>query len=91
MATNHPIQGTASDLIKLAMIEIYKKLPEVSKNTKIILQVHDELVFEVPKNETEKVAKFVKQEMENGYELRAPIVVKVETGESWGEMSEVKI
>src|SRR3989344_1249623 len=88
MATNHPIQGTAADLMKLAMITIYKKLPEISKNTKMILQVHDELVFEVPKNETEKVARLIKKEMENVYKLRAPIEVKVEAGEGWGEMEE---
>ena len=90
MATNHPIQGTAADLMKLAMITIYKKLPEISKNTKMILQVHDELVFEVPKDEAEVVAKFIKKEMEGVYKLRAPIEVKVEMGKSWGEMKEVK-
>jgi len=86
MATNHPIQGTAADLIKLAMIEIYKKLPAISKNTKMILQVHDELIFEAPQGDVEKVALCIKDAMEKVYELRAPIVAKVEAGKNWGEM-----
>jgi len=90
MAINHPVQGTAADIMKLAMIEILKKLPKVSKDTKMVLQVHDELVFEVPKGEEKKVAKFLKQEMEHVYSLRVPIEVHVETGRSWGEMEKIK-
>lgn len=91
MAINHPIQGTAADLLKLAMIEIHKKLPEVSKNTKMILQVHDELVFECPENEVQEVSRFIKKEMEEIYKLKVPIQVKVESGKNWGEMEEIRL
>jgi DNA polymerase-1 len=84
MAINMPIQGTAADLIKLAMIEIHKKLPKVSHDTKMILQVHDELVFEVPEKDVDEVAKFIEKEMNDVYKLRAPIETEVETGNSWG-------
>ncbi len=86
MAINMPIQGTAADLIKMAMIKIYDKLPQVSPKSKMILQVHDELVFEVPEKEAKKVAEFVKKEMENVYKFKCPIKVGVETGENWGEL-----
>lgn len=86
MAINMPIQGTAADLIKMAMIKIYDKLPEISSKTKMILQVHDELVFEVPVKETKKVADFVKKEMENIYKFKCPLKVDVATGDNWGEL-----
>jgi len=84
-AINHPIQGTAADLLKMAMIEIDKKLPNVSPRSRMILQVHDELVFEVPENEVGKVSAFVKKEMEGIYTLSVPIVVEVKSGRNWGE------
>ncbi|MFA6215447.1 MAG: DNA polymerase I [Patescibacteria group bacterium] len=89
MAINHPIQGTAADLIKLAMIEIYQKLPKISPESKMILQVHDELVFEVPAAEVKKVAAFVKTEMEKVYQLRAPVEAEVEAGDNWGDLKEI--
>ncbi len=89
MAVNMPVQGTAADLLKVAMINIYKKLPEVSKKTKIILQVHDELVFEVPEKEVNKVAKFIAYEMNNVYKLKVPIKTDIEVGDNWGELEEV--
>ncbi len=89
MAINHPIQGTAADLMKLAMIEIYNELEKNSAKTKMILQVHDELVFEVPQNEIKKVAEFVKGAMKKIYKLRAPIDVEVEAGDNWGELEKI--
>lgn len=89
MAVNAPIQGTAADLIKLAMIEVYKQLPKEFPKTKIILQVHDELVFEVPENKVKKFAKFIREIMNNVYTLRAPITTDVEYGDSWGEMEKI--
>jgi len=89
MAINHPIQGTAADLMKLAMIEIHKELPEISPQTKMLLQVHDELVFETPDADVKKVAEFVKDKMENIYKLRAPIVAEVAAGQNWGETKPV--
>lgn len=84
MAINHPIQGTAADLIKMAMIEVQPKL--VGLSAKMILQVHDELVFEVKKGQEEKVEKIVKETMENVVKLRVPVKVEVNIGHSWGEM-----
>ncbi|XOU94143.1 MAG: DNA polymerase I [Candidatus Kerfeldbacteria bacterium] len=89
MAVNMPVQGTAADLLKIAMINIYKKLPAISNKTKIILQVHDELVFEVPEKEVDKVAKFIAEEMNNVYKLKVPIKTDIAIGNSWGELKEV--
>lgn len=91
MAINHPIQGTAADLMKLAMIEILATLNQVSSKTKMLLQVHDELVFEVPEADVKKVAEFVKDKMENIYKLRAPITVEVEVGDNWGDTKLIKL
>jgi DNA polymerase-1 len=89
MAINMPIQGTAADLIKLAMIEIHKKLPEISPTSKLILQVHDELVFEVPEKEVKKVATFVKKTMESVHKFKCPILAEVEAGDNWGELETI--
>ena len=89
MAINQPVQGTAADLMKMAMIQIDKKLSGVSKTAKMLLQVHDELVFEVKNEEIKKVAKFVKEEMENIYKLKCPIEVKIEVGNNWGSLKEI--
>lgn len=85
MAVNMPVQGTAADLIKLAMIAIDQKLPKISPASKMILQVHDELVFEVPQAEVTKVAKLIEQEMNGVYRLRAKIETEISAGPSWGE------
>lgn len=91
MAVNMPIQGTAADLIKLAMVEINNKLPSVSEKSRMILQVHDELVFEVPENEIKKVSDFVRESMCNVMKLRAPIEVEVSVGHNWGETEKIEI
>lgn len=84
-AVNSPIQGTAADLIKLAMIRIHRKLQKKKLKTKMLLQVHDELVFDVPKDELEVVENLVKTEMESVCELCVPIVVEIGTGKNWME------
>lgn len=89
MAINLPVQGTQADIIKLAMINIHKKLPEASKDSKMLLQVHDELVFEVPQKDVGKVADLVKKEMESVIKLKVPVVVNVSTGKSWGALQEM--
>ncbi|MDX9893640.1 MAG: DNA polymerase I [Patescibacteria group bacterium] len=86
MAINHPIQGTAADLMKLAMIEIYRQLPEISADSKMLLQVHDELVFEVPSKDLAKVSALVKKTMESIYQLRAPIQTHLKIGQNWGSL-----
>lgn len=89
MAINFPFQGTAADIIKLAMIEIHKALPKISPKTKLVLQVHDELVFEIPKNEITKVSKKIKNIMESAFKLDIPIKVDIKTGNNWQELKEI--
>ncbi|MFA5270007.1 MAG: DNA polymerase I [Patescibacteria group bacterium] len=89
MAINAPIQGTAADLIKLAMIEIDKNLAKISPKSKMVLQIHDELLFETPDNEVAKVADFVKETMENIYPLDVPLTVNIESGPSWGDTRKI--
>ncbi|HEX5435674.1 MAG TPA: DNA polymerase I [Gemmatimonadaceae bacterium] len=82
-ATNSPIQGSAADLIKIAMIRIYEALRSETRQTRMLLQVHDELVFEVPPEELDTVAGLVKREMEQAAQLTVPLVVALGTGENW--------
>lgn len=86
-AINAPIQGGAADIIKLAMIKIAAKLEEEKLKTKMLLQVHDELVFEAPNDEVEHVTKLIKEEMENitGIDLKVPLIAEVGVGDNWGE------
>ncbi|KKT53266.1 MAG: polymerase protein [candidate division Kazan bacterium GW2011_GWA1_44_22] len=90
-AINMPIQGTAADMLKLAMVEIAKYLPKISPKSKLLLQVHDELVLEVPKKDAKKVGKLVKTAMENVYKLDAPIIANAAAGPSWGTTVGIKI
>ena len=82
-ATNSPLQGSAADLIKVAMIRIAAGLAEGGLRTRMLLQVHDELVFEVPEAERESAASLVKREMEGAARLRVPLVVSVGVGPNW--------
>jgi DNA polymerase-1 len=84
-AVNAPIQGSAADIIKIAMINIYNKLVEGNFKTKMLLQVHDELVFDAYKPELDKVKTLIKAEMENAFKLEVPLVVDLGTGENWLE------
>jgi DNA polymerase I len=87
MAVNAPIQGTAADIIKKAMIDIQRYLEEHDLRAKMLLQVHDELVFEVPDGEVAQLAPVVKRLMEGAYALDVPLEVDVKTGRHWGEMT----
>ena len=89
MAVNMPIQGTAADLMKIAMIEVYKEVKKISPATKMLMQVHDELVFEVPVDEVDKVAKLIDEKMEKIHKLAVPIKVDTEVGMNWDEMTKV--
>jgi DNA polymerase-1 len=84
-AINAPIQGTAADLIKVAMLSISNRLAKEKLKTKMIMQVHDELVFEVPEKELETVAQMVKEAMENVMELTIPLKVEMHWGKTWNE------
>jgi DNA polymerase I len=85
-AMNTPLQGTAADIIKIAMIEIDRRLPAEEFESKMILQVHDELLFEGPEKEMPRLNKLVKQAMENVQELRVPLVVEICVGPNWRDM-----
>ena len=86
IAINTPIQGSAADMIKLAMIHIHHKLQEKNLQSKLILQVHDELMFDVPKEEVEEMKILVQEEMVNALPgLKVPILVEVGTGNTWLE------
>ncbi len=84
-AINTPIQGTAADLIKMAMINIANRFEREHLKTKMLLQVHDELVFEVPKGELPVTSKIIKDEMEGVYRLNIPLKVDINWGTNWGE------
>ncbi|MBN1794576.1 MAG: DNA polymerase I [Candidatus Omnitrophica bacterium] len=90
-AINTPIQGTASDLIKKAMIAIYQALREEPVSCRMVLQVHDELVFEVHKKDVAGLARLVKEEMEGVERLRVPLLVKVQAGANWLDVEPVEI
>jgi DNA polymerase-1 len=85
-ALNSPLQGTAADLIKLAMISIDRRLAEEKFEAKMILQVHDELLFEAPAKERAKLEKMVKEEMEGVHKLAVPIVVEIGSGPNWRDL-----
>lgn len=78
-----PIQGTASDIVKIAMIRVENGLREANLETKMIMQVHDELLFEAPENEIERASVIIKREMEAAAELDVPLIVEVGVGDNW--------
>lgn len=83
IALNTPIQGTAADVIKIAMINVYKRLKSENLKSEIILQIHDELIIEAYENEVSKVESIMKEEMENAVDIGVKLLVEVETGETW--------
>jgi DNA polymerase-1 len=85
VAINTPIQGTAADLIKKAMIEIFRDLNHRKMRSRMLLQVHDELLFEVPEEEKEEMASLVRERMETIYPLRVPLKVELGWGRNWAE------
>jgi len=82
-AINTPIQGSAADIIKLAMVRIYRRLRDEGFASRLILQVHDELIFEVPPHEEERVCELVRREMEEAMPLKVPLKVDIGVGKSW--------
>jgi DNA polymerase-1 len=85
-AINMPIQGTAADIIKLAMIEVHRRLADAFPEAKMVLQVHDELVFDVPEGQVEEVAEVVRETMQHALELGVPLEVEVKAGPDWYDM-----
>ncbi|MBN1141176.1 MAG: DNA polymerase I, partial [Deltaproteobacteria bacterium] len=84
-AINYPIQGSAADLIKLAMIRIHRRLAEERFRSRMVLQVHDELLFEVPEEELSRIEKLVRAEMEGAMSLAVPLAVELGSGVNWSE------
>jgi len=85
VAMNTPIQGTAADIMKIAMINVYQKLKEEKMKSKMIVQVHDELIIEAVQEEKEKVTQILKECMENVIELKVPLKVEASEGKNWCE------
>ena len=83
MALNTPIQGTSADILKLAMIKIYNILKDKKYKSKMLLQVHDELIFDIPESELDEVKELIRDTMENIYELSVPLKVGIEYGKNW--------
>ena len=90
-AINHPIQGTAADIIKIAMSRLFRALNEGGYRSRLTLQVHDELVLEVPEGELLPVSRLVKETMEGAYDLKAKLKVDLEAGPNWYEMEPVMV
>jgi DNA polymerase-1 len=84
-AVNAPIQGSAADIIKIAMINIHRKLNEGNYKSKMLLQIHDELIFDIHKSELEELKPMIKSEMESAYKLKVPLDVEVGIGDNWLE------
>ena len=85
VAMNTPIQGTAADIMKIAMINVYNKLKEAGLKSKILVQVHDELLIETYLEEQQQVEKILKEEMENVIKLKVPLLAEVTKGTNWFE------
>ena len=84
-AVNTPVQGSAADIIKISMIKIFNELNKNSMQTKLILQVHDELIFEAPVDEIDEAKKIITKNMENAYKLEVPLTVDIGVGKNWLE------
>ena len=80
---NTPIQGSAADIIKIAMVNVYRKLKAENLDAKLILQVHDELIVEASKADSERASQILHEEMQNAAVLKAPLVADVNIGNSW--------
>ena len=80
---NTPIQGTAADIIKLAMVRVYRRLKSELPEARLILQVHDELIVEVPESLAEKACSLLKEEMEGAVSLAVPLIAEAKSGKTW--------
>ena len=85
VARNMPIQGTAADIIKLAMVNVQRRFEGEGLEARLILQVHDELIAECPESEAERVAALLEEEMERAVTLSVPLIAEAHSGRSWAE------
>jgi DNA polymerase-1 len=90
-AINMEIQGSAADLIKMAMLNIYRRLRREKRQARILLQIHDELVFEVPPAELQDVARLVEEEMTTALKLDVPLQVDLAAGPNWLDVEDLKV
>jgi DNA polymerase-1 len=86
MAINTPLQGTVADIIKVAMIRIQNRIEELGLSTKMIMQVHDELIFELPEEELQQALPAIQKEMETVMELAVPLKISIHSGKNWAEV-----
>ena len=84
-AMNTPVQGTAADIMKIAMISVFNELKERNLKSKIVLQVHDEMMVEAPKEEVEEVKLIIKESMENAAILKVPLIADISEADNWYE------
>jgi DNA polymerase-1 len=84
-AINAPIQGSAADIIKVAMLKVEKSLTEAKIEPGMLLQIHDELLFEVPENKVDEATRIIKRDMEQAWELSVPLEVDIGAGDNWAE------
>jgi DNA polymerase-1 len=90
-AVNSPLQGTAADVIKVAMVRLDQLLEEREPACRMLLQVHDELLFELPEGQIDEVARLCKEVMEGACELDVPLIVDVSVGENWRDLTPVQL
>jgi DNA polymerase-1 len=88
---NSPIQGTAADIMKVAMLKVAAALPKAGLKGQMLLQVHDELVLEIPEGELDRSAKIVSDEMSSAYQLKVPLQTEVKVGKNWGQMQVIEV
>ena len=88
---NSPIQGTAADIMKVAMLKVAAALPKAGLKGQMLLQVHDELVLEIPEGELDRSAKIVSDEMSSAYQLKVPLQTEVKVGKNWGQMQMIEV
>ena len=86
MARNTPIQGTAADIIKLAMVHVWQRLRDEKLQARLLLQVHDELIVEAPEEEIDEVKRILKEEMEHAVTLAVPLEIDMHIGHNWYEL-----
>lgn len=84
-AMNTPIQGTAADIMKIAMIKVYREIKKRGLKSKIVLQVHDEMMIEVPIEEKEEIRKIMKECMESAVQLKVPLIAEISEATNWYE------
>ena len=86
MAINAPVQGSSADIIKIAMINLHREMERRNLESKMLLQIHDELLFEVPEDEVEEMKSLVAELMPHAFELCVPVKIDIKLGKNWGEM-----